>query len=181
MKEASLEANISLTPTKLSYHSTSLFRYVGDRGIISFSEYVFLLSVITKPWRSFKIAFDLIDKNKNHKLCKAEFIDFISLASTNSEAIRHEDLDTTILIHLFGEEGDGKVSIGEFQAFVKNLQKELHHAEFMDYSMGTDLISEEDFARIILRLAKESKILFILTHPIFLGTPPFQLKQKMST
>ena len=107
--------------------------------------------MITKPWRSFKIAFDLIDKNKNQKLSKSEFNDFISLASTRKEVVNHKSLDTTILIHLFGEEGDGTVSFIEFEAFVENLQKELHHAEFMDYSMGTDFISAEDFARIILR------------------------------
>ena len=146
-----MEDNISLTPDKSSSLSKFLFRYVGDRGIISFSEYVFLLSVITKPWRSFKIAFDLIDKNRNQKLSKSEFNDFISLASTSKEVVNHEGLDTTILIHMFGEEGVGTVSFIEFEAFVQNLQKELHHAEFMDHSMGTDLISAEDFARIILR------------------------------
>ena len=131
--------------------SRYLFQYVGNRGIISFSEYVFLLSVITKPRRNFKIAFDLIDKNNNNELSKAEFLDFISLAATSKEMTCHEHLDTTIQVHFFGEDGKGMVTFAEFEDFVNNLQKELYQAEFMDHSMGTDFISEEDFANIILR------------------------------
>ena len=78
-------------------------------------------------------------------------MDFISLAATSKEVTRHEGLDTTILVHLFGEDGKGMVTFTDFETFVNNLQRELHLAEFMDYSMGTDFISEEDFARIILR------------------------------
>ena len=65
--------------------------------------------------------------------------------------MHHEGLNTTILAHLFGQNTNGVLSFAEFEDFVKNLQKEIYHAEFMDYSMGTDFISAEDFARIILR------------------------------
>ena len=65
--------------------------------------------------------------------------------------MHHEGLNTTILAHLFGQNTTEVLSFAEFEDFVKNLQKEIYHAEFMDYSMGTDIISVEDFARIILR------------------------------
>ena len=70
---------------------------------------------------------------------------------SGERSFNQETLDTTILIHLFGNEGRGSVTFDEFVNFVINLQREIYHAEFMDYSMGTDTISEEDFARIILR------------------------------
>ena len=67
----------------------------------------------------------------------------------------NKGVDTTIMVHLFGDDGEGMIDFPEFECFVNSLQKELYQSEFLEYSMGADSISEEDFARIVLRFVKE--------------------------
>ncbi|OQR75619.1 calcium uptake protein 3 [Tropilaelaps mercedesae] len=54
--------------------STKLFRELNDTGIISYTEYLFLLSVITKPRSGFRIAFNMFDTDGNQRVDKNEFL-----------------------------------------------------------------------------------------------------------
>ncbi|XP_050441688.1 calcium uptake protein 3, mitochondrial isoform X2 [Adelges cooleyi] len=54
--------------------SSQLFRSLRDKGIISYTEYLFLLSVLTKPQSGFRIAFNMFDTDGNHKVDKNEFL-----------------------------------------------------------------------------------------------------------
>lgn len=68
-----------------------LFRSLRDKGIISYTEYLFLLSVLTskyfsptvfktlmryflEPQSGFKIAFNMFDTDGNHRVDKSEFL-----------------------------------------------------------------------------------------------------------
>ena len=46
---------------------------MGSKGIISFSEYLFLLTILIKPQSGFKIAFAMLDQDGNERVDKEEF------------------------------------------------------------------------------------------------------------
>ncbi|KAJ8298204.1 hypothetical protein KUTeg_024735 [Tegillarca granosa] len=59
--------------------------------------------------------------------------------------------DTTLLRHFFGPKGKDVLKFNDFANFMENLQDEVLEIEFMEFSRGMATISEEDFARILLR------------------------------
>ncbi|GFY75674.1 calcium uptake protein 3, mitochondrial [Trichonephila inaurata madagascariensis] len=149
--------------------NTNLFRSLHDKGIISYTEYLFLLSVLTKPQSGFRIAFNMFDTDGNQRVDKKEFLvvlhllvksffkrtaESIGLYSGVSPAVEDSDfdtVDTTLLIHLFGKKGNEDLSYDDFYRFMDNLQTEVLELEFTEFSRGMPTISEVDFARILLR------------------------------
>ncbi|XP_066971344.1 calcium uptake protein 3, mitochondrial isoform X3 [Macrobrachium rosenbergii] len=61
------------TPS-LSKGSPDMFRTIFDKGIISYTEYLFLLSILTKPQTGFRIAFNMFDTDGNQRVDKEEFL-----------------------------------------------------------------------------------------------------------
>ncbi|XP_052834719.1 calcium uptake protein 3, mitochondrial isoform X6 [Drosophila gunungcola] len=59
--------------------STRLFRNLRDKGIVSYTEYLFLLSILTKPKSGFRIAFNMFDTDGNQRVDKDEFLVIISI------------------------------------------------------------------------------------------------------
>ncbi|XP_017965512.1 calcium uptake protein 3, mitochondrial isoform X7 [Drosophila navojoa] len=59
--------------------SSHLFRNLRDKGIVSYTEYLFLLSVLTKPKSGFRIAFNMFDTDGNQRVDKAEFLVIIAI------------------------------------------------------------------------------------------------------
>ena len=51
----------------------SMFRNLGNKGIISYSEYLFLLTILIKPFSGFKIAFCMLDQDDSGRIDKMEF------------------------------------------------------------------------------------------------------------
>ena len=64
---------------------------------------------------------------------------------------------TTLRTHFFSRKGDRKLTFKEFFAFIQGLQREVLRAEFLEYSRGLETISEEDFAKLLLRYTNLSK------------------------
>ncbi|XP_067890899.1 calcium uptake protein 3, mitochondrial isoform X2 [Heterodontus francisci] len=60
-------------------------------------------------------------------------------------------VDTTLLVHFFGRKGKAELNFDDFYKFMDNIQTEILETEFLSYSKGMTTISEEDFARILLR------------------------------
>ncbi|CAH2300271.1 calcium uptake 3, mitochondrial [Pelobates cultripes] len=54
--------------------SSRFFRTLGDKGIISYTEYLFLLCILTKPHAGFKIAFNMFDTDGNQMVDREEFL-----------------------------------------------------------------------------------------------------------
>ncbi|XP_055853176.1 calcium uptake protein 3, mitochondrial isoform X4 [Episyrphus balteatus] len=54
--------------------SVNMFRDLRDKGIISYTEYLFLLSILTKPQSGFRIAFNMFDTDGNQRVDKNEFL-----------------------------------------------------------------------------------------------------------
>jgi len=177
LTEADVEAIKKNTPS-LSNGSTHLFRNMRDKGIISFTEYLFLLSILTKPQSGFEIAFNMFDTDGNKKVDKNEFLvmekifshawkdkrgvqmieDLKTKISIEEEYVdddeglqRRHKVDTSLLIHFFGARGNNELNYENFRKFMMNLQKEVLELEFNEFSKGLPTISEVDFARILLR------------------------------
>ncbi|XP_037830863.1 calcium uptake protein 3, mitochondrial isoform X2 [Kryptolebias marmoratus] len=199
--------------------SSKLFRNLTDRGIISYTEYLFLLCILTKPHAGFKIAFNMFDADGNQMVDKREFLvlqeifrkknekkgrkgdaeksaqlsmqlygyqvapmnsvlkkdsqEFVArsywdvlrrsasqvlfsdLAERSDESIT---IDTTLLVHFFGKKGKAELTFDDFYRFMDNLQTEVLEIEFLTYSKGMTTISEEDFAKILLRFTNVENI-----------------------
>ncbi|XP_041653592.1 calcium uptake protein 3, mitochondrial isoform X2 [Cheilinus undulatus] len=158
--------------------SSNLFRNLRERGVISYTEYLFLLCILTKPHAGFRIAFNMFDADGNEMVDKREFLvleeifrkkkdkkevtedmqkfDQQSLqlyGSHKSPSHTHvnEKTETTLLVHFFGKKGKAELKFEDFYQFMDNLQTEMLEIEFLSYSKGLPTISEEDFARILLR------------------------------
>ncbi|XP_064418758.1 calcium uptake protein 3, mitochondrial isoform X2 [Latimeria chalumnae] len=64
-----------LTETPPVWNGTSkLFRNLHDQGIIAYTEYLFLLCILTKPHAGFQIAFNMFDTDGNQMVDKKEFL-----------------------------------------------------------------------------------------------------------
>ncbi|KAM8879627.1 calcium uptake protein 3, mitochondrial isoform 3-T6 [Spinachia spinachia] len=218
-----LEKILSETPP-VWRGSSKLFRNLRERGIISYTEYLFLLCILTKPHAGFKIAFNMFDADGNQMVDKREFLvlqeifrkknekkgrkgdveksaqlsmqlygyqvapmnsvlkkdsqEFVArsywdvlrrsasqvLFSDLAEdfALKRGDesitIDTTLLVHFFGKKGKAELTFDDFYRFMDNLQTEVLEIEFLTYSKGMTTISEEDFAKILLRFTNVENI-----------------------
>ncbi|KAJ6634540.1 hypothetical protein lerEdw1_013980, partial [Lerista edwardsae] len=161
--------------------SSKLFRNLEEKGVISYTEYLFLLCILTKPHAGFRIAFNMFDADGNEMVDKKEFLVLQDIfkkkhekkerkgdeekramlhiqlygyhTSTNAHADDITSLlpDTTLLVHFFGRKGKAELNFEDFYRFMDNLQTEVLEIEFLSYSNGMTTISEEDFAHILLR------------------------------
>jgi len=169
----------SNTPAR-NQSSSNMFRKMHNKGIISITEYLFLLCVLTKPRSGFQIAFNMFDMDGNERVDRDEFLVLERIFSTSetgekvdlwkakeegegggdgeADEAKEEDAakekkvqPTSLLVHLFGTDGKEVLSFEDFHKFMENLQTEVLELEFNEFSRGYETISEEDFARILLR------------------------------
>ncbi|XP_077135818.1 calcium uptake protein 3, mitochondrial isoform X10 [Ranitomeya variabilis] len=193
--------------------SSRFFRTLGEKGMVSYTEYLFLLCILTKPHAGFKIAFNMFDTDGNQMVDREEFLVLQEifrkknekkerkgeeekcaqlrlqlygyLATTNgvyrtdaqdqasrsywdtlrrgtsqalfsdlaegADELTSSMIHTTLLVHFFGKKGKIELNFEDFYRFMDNLQTEVLEIEFLSYSKGMSTISEEDFARILLR------------------------------
>ncbi|KAK2580236.1 hypothetical protein KPH14_012492 [Odynerus spinipes] len=238
LSDKELEAMRNAIPS-LRHGSPHMFRGLRDKGIISYTEYLFLLSILTKPKTGFHIAFNMFDTDGNERVDKTEFLvirrllggslkerdldeaskralrsiltpseesiasiklrnaranktetptsnsymekvfshawrgrhggetkeelEHLSQRQQSPEEIqgqyinddqglqRRHAVDTTLMIHFFGKDGNHELKYEDFRRFMENLQHEVLELEFHEFSKGHDTISELDFAKILLR------------------------------
>ncbi|XP_045779226.1 calcium uptake protein 3, mitochondrial isoform X3 [Maniola jurtina] len=154
--------------------SPQMFRNMRDKGIISYTEYLFLLSILTKPTSGFQIAFNMFDTDGNQRVDKNEFLVMEKIFSyawrgkrgmTDEPADgkpqdhyvddqglqRRHNVDTLLQVHFFGKKGTNDLKFEGFRQFMENLQTEVLELEFHEFSKGHETISEVDFAKILLR------------------------------
>ncbi|XP_066505831.1 calcium uptake protein 3, mitochondrial [Hoplias malabaricus] len=145
--------------------SSRFFRNLREKGIISYTEYLFLLCILTKPHAGFRIAFNMFDADGNEMVDKREFMVLEEIFrkkndkkeragdsdSSSQLPVQENITDTTLLVHFFGKKGKTELNFEDFYRFMDNLQTEMLEIEFLAFSKGMTTISEEDFARILLR------------------------------
>ncbi|XP_039257817.2 calcium uptake protein 1, mitochondrial-like isoform X1 [Styela clava] len=145
----------------------SIFRALGECGLINFSDYIFLLTVLATPARNFEIAFRMFDLNGDGEVDVNEFQQVTNSArSQTSMGMRHRDHKNTgnvvksfkdsnsaISSYFFGTESDQKqkLTVKKFIEFQLKLQEDILRLEFNKFSPNSDdKISENGFAKLLL-------------------------------
>lgn len=143
---------------------STFFRDLGDKGVISYTEYLFLLTILTKPHSGFHVAFKMLDADGNEMIERKEFIKlqkiiskqdrFKTVKTTETEyqepTGKEPDINTTLQVRFFGKKGEKKLHYKEFRRFVENLQTEVQEMEFLQFSKGLNFMRKEDFAEWLL-------------------------------
>ncbi|XP_041363978.1 calcium uptake protein 1, mitochondrial-like isoform X2 [Gigantopelta aegis] len=151
---------------KESFHvnEDSMFYKLGQSGLISFSDYIFLLTLLSTPPRNFEIAFRMFDINGDGEVDIEEFKRVQNIAqSQTSVGMRHRNHSNTgsvqkfvssaLLTFFFGEDGTKKLTADEFLEFQRQLQTEILRIEFDRSAREDGRVSEKDFGSVILTYA----------------------------
>ncbi|XP_018420450.1 PREDICTED: calcium uptake protein 2, mitochondrial [Nanorana parkeri] len=158
------EFDAMLTQAAKAKPGPRLFRDLGDKGLISYTEYLFLLTILTKPKTGFDFAFKMLDTDGNKQVEKREFFklqkimgtkDEFKTAPTQDTLSDSDDINTTLLVHFFGRGGREKLQYSHFYRFMENLQTEVQEMEFAQFSKGLNFLRKEDFAEWLLFFTDE--------------------------
>ncbi|XP_064131414.1 calcium uptake protein 2, mitochondrial isoform X3 [Loxodonta africana] len=142
----------------------TFFRDLGDKGLISYTEYLFLLTILTKPHTGFHVAFKMLDSDGDEMVEKKEFFKLQKIISKQDELkttvtndtecqepkVQEPEVNTTLQIRFFGKRGEKKLHYKEFRRFMENLQTEVQEMEFLQFSRGLSFMRKEDFAEWLL-------------------------------
>ncbi|KAI9519987.1 Calcium uptake protein 1, mitochondrial [Dissostichus eleginoides] len=141
----------------------SIFFSLGECGLISFSDYIFLTTVLSTPQRNFEIAFKMFDLNGDGEVDLEEFEQVQSIIrSQTSMGMRHRDRSTTgntlktagcssaLTTYFFGVDLKGKLTIGSFLEFQRKLQHDVLKLEFERNDPVNGRISERQFGGMLL-------------------------------
>lgn len=145
---------------------SSIFHHLGAHGLISFSDYVFLLTILSTSRRQFEIAFRMFDLNGDGDVDVEEFEKVQEIIrQTTSSGKKHRDhgntgstlkkTNTALSNYFFGSDGQGKLTIERFLAFQTHLQRDILAMEFSrkDPVHENGNISEKQFAELLLTYA----------------------------
>jgi len=152
----------------------SIFHHLGCSGLITFSDYIFLLTILSTSKRQFEIAFRMFDLNGDGDVDAEEFAQVQNIIrQTTSVGSRHRDhantgstlkgINSALSNYFFGENLDGKLTIERFLEFQQHLQTEILTLEFnrkpILQETGEEMenrIWEKDFADLLLTYADYS-------------------------
>uniref|UniRef100_A0A8C6R980 Mitochondrial calcium uptake 2 n=1 Tax=Nannospalax galili TaxID=1026970 RepID=A0A8C6R980_NANGA len=146
-----------LTGIQTARCGSTFFRDLGDKGVISYTEYLFLLTILTKPHTGFHVAFKMLDADGNEMIERKEFFklqkiiskqdDFKTVKTNEPEyqepKMKEPEINTTLQISLC------QFCILIFR-FMENLQTEIQEMEFLQFSKGLNFMRKEDFAEWLL-------------------------------
>ncbi|CAF3813699.1 unnamed protein product [Rotaria sp. Silwood1] len=133
--------NTHLYYSELNSDQTSIFERIGGKQcLITFSDYIFLVTLLSTPKRCFQIAFQMFDLDGNGNF---DFDEFTKLKNLIREQTtigqKHRDHSTTGNIlretstvnqYFFGENLDQLLTIEKFLQFYEQLQYEILQLEF---------------------------------------------------
>ncbi|KAM9349016.1 calcium uptake protein 2, mitochondrial [Symphorus nematophorus] len=154
-----------LTSASRARAGNDLFRNLGDNGLISYTEYLFLLTILTKPRTGFHIAFKMLDVDGNEHVDKKEFLKLKKIIGQSKIRVPKDDtekpveegegVNTSLQAYFFGKRGQNKLQYQEFRRFMEDLQAEVQEMEFLQFSKGMDTMRREDFAEWLLHYTNE--------------------------
>ncbi|KAH0516870.1 Calcium uptake protein 1, mitochondrial [Microtus ochrogaster] len=144
----------------------SIFYTLGECGLISFSDYIFLTTVLSTPQRNFEIAFKMFDLNGDGEVDMEEFEQASGVVqsiirSQTSMGMRHRDRPTTgntlksglcsaLTTYFFGADLKGKLTIKNFLEFQRKLQHDVLKLEFERHDPVDGRITERQFGGMLL-------------------------------
>ena len=156
---------------------SSIFHHMGAGGLITFSDYIFLLTVLSTSRRHFEIAFKMFDLNGDGNVDAKEFENVTNLMrSQSSMGARHRDHQSTgstlkginsgLITYFFGHNKKGILTVDDFLNFQRSLQNEILKLEFdrkkaysvikgasSDSQEDEPCISEKEFADLLIAYA----------------------------
>lgn len=149
----------------LHLEKNSIFYKLGSYGLITFSDYIFLLTVLSTSRRHFEIAFQMFDLNGDGDVDCEEFEMVATLVrQQTSIGSRHRDhantgntfkgVNSALTTYFFGPNLDKKLTIQKFLDFQQQLQREILSLEFeRKHPDDNGMITEADFAELLLAYA----------------------------
>ncbi|KRF98762.1 uncharacterized protein Dwil_GK24295, isoform C [Drosophila willistoni] len=149
----------------LHLEKNSIFYKLGSYGLITFSDYIFLLTVLSISRRHFEIAFRMFDLNGDGDVDCEEFEMVATLVrQQTSMGTRHRDhantgntfkgVNSALITYFFGPSMDEKLTIEKFLDFQEQLQREILSLEFERKEPNEEgNITEADFAELLLAYA----------------------------
>ncbi|EDV59186.1 calcium uptake protein 1 homolog, mitochondrial isoform X4 [Drosophila erecta] len=149
----------------LHLEKNSIFYKLGSYGLITFSDYIFLLTVLSISRRHFEIAFRMFDLNGDGDVDCEEFEMVATLVrQQTSMGTRHRDhantgntfkgVNSALITYFFGPNMDEKLTIEKFLDFQEQLQREILSLEFERKEPNDEgNITEADFAELLLAYA----------------------------
>ncbi|EUB54855.1 EF-hand domain-containing family member [Echinococcus granulosus] len=139
--------------------SKNLFRKLGNQGLISFTDYLFLLGLLNKPSSRYEVAFDILDTDYSGAIDANEFsmLYGVSAGAPDQMQLTHDRLSlgnlsdqSTLMRVFFGKDGKQLLKKEDFYKFIENFQNEILEAEFTLSSPNGATISPTNFARVLL-------------------------------
>jgi Ca2+-binding EF-hand superfamily protein len=153
---------------KLEYglRQDSIFYKLSTYGLITFSDFLFLLTVLSVSHRHFEIAFRMFDLNGDGNVDYEEFekvqnaiLQQTSIGQKLGNALKssssYRGVSSALAKYFFGEDLKQKLTIEKFLDFQAKLQKEMLTLEFdrKNPDPETGRISEEAFATLLIAYA----------------------------
>ncbi|XP_067928469.1 calcium uptake protein 1, mitochondrial-like isoform X2 [Watersipora subatra] len=153
---------------KIELREGSIFYHLEKHGLISFSDYILLLTLLSTPPKQFELAFKMFDHNGDGNLDRAEYekVQAIIRSRTtvgqrhrdhaNTGNVIKPDVDGALSHYFFGPNLDEKLSYQKFIGFHRDIHDEVLWIEFhkvAELEGDAHTISERDFAHQILMYA----------------------------
>jgi len=142
----------------------SVMNKIGEQGLLSYSDYCFLLTVLSTPRRYISTTFNLFDVTGDGTVEAKEFAyvstkmalkagGFGSYTSVDQEEILASS--SGLLNYLFGKDRKGKITSADFTKLQTDLLEEIIQLEFNEYDKaGSGRISERDLCHFLLKNSK---------------------------
>ncbi|KHN80296.1 Calcium uptake protein 3, mitochondrial [Toxocara canis] len=139
LKKENVEKLLAKTPP-LRKGDKNFLRNLDQNGIISFAEYIFLLTLLTRSQQGFQIAFTMFDKDGNGRIEKDEFLLVRSvvsaLRSTRSASM---------------EKDDCRLDNADLQYLIKRFGLKLRNSDAVQFEKSDEEVKKQD-TTILLHL-----------------------------
>ncbi|RWS28665.1 calcium uptake protein 1-like isoform X2 [Leptotrombidium deliense] len=163
-KRVDLSKSFSQEKMDCGLKKDSIFYKLSNYGLINFSDFLFLLTVISVSHRHFKIAFRMFDLNGDGNVDYEEFerVQNAILHQTSvgqklgsaSSKTNYRGVSSALAKYFFGNNLKQKLTIEKFLDFQKEMQTEMLTLEFeRKRKKNEEKIKETDFSELLIAYA----------------------------